>query len=541
MYLRGNVVAEPLCDRWYAWPMLVSPATSAMYAAHSHLRMMESFVAAPEAHRAALANPAMRGGPFIDLGPDRADEIRDLLAETKKRSAARLRFAEAVQELDAILESEATGGSLLPLYPRIPDELRGYVELVYDGSSRPSVRFIEGLLYRSSYYNEAGQEMELFPEDRDDARSFVFSTPRLQNPGRIGLRIPFRSGALDLLFRAKHTNSSVDELIDACGIGRDQRHIFGNLFTTEPAVIRSPFTEEGVRVRYLGHACVLVEAKGVSVLVDPLISYETRSGDGRFTFSDLPPVIDYVLITHGHQDHLMLETLLQLRHRTGSIVVPKSTGGSLLDPSLKLILKNTGFPNVLEMDELDEIELPGGAITCLPFLGEHGDLNIRTKLTYLVELHGRSILFNADSNALDGRLYDHLTERVPALDILFIGMECDGAPLSWIYGPLMTKPLPRKLDQGRRLDGSDCARAMSVVDRLKPREVYVYALGQEPWLEYVTSIRYTDQSRPITESNRLIEECAARGIRAARPFGSMEILLKPQEPRKGAASHVQVG
>ena len=49
----------------------------------------------------------------------------------------------------------------------------------------------------------------------------------------------------------------------------------------------------------------------------------------RYTYADLPETIDYVLITHNHQDHCMFETLLQLRHRIKNIIVPKNNGGGL--------------------------------------------------------------------------------------------------------------------------------------------------------------------------------------------------------------------
>ena len=87
-----------------------------------------------------------------------------------------------------------------------------------------------------------------------------------------------------------------------------------------------------------------------------------------------------------------------------TIVVPKSCGGMLQDPSLKLILKNTGFKQVVELDEMEAIEVEGGEISGLPFLGEHADLCIRTKLAFLVKLLGRQILCAADSNNIEPRL-----------------------------------------------------------------------------------------------------------------------------------------
>jgi len=120
------------------------------------------------------------------------------------------------------------------------------------------------------------------------------------------------------------------------------------------------------------------------------------------------------------------------------------------------------------------------------------------------------------------------------VDVLFLGMECDGAPISWMYGPMMTTPLVRTNDQSRRLSGSDCVRGMSIVDVLEPRQVYVYAMGQEPWLTFLTSIRYTPESRPIVESDKLVEECRRRGIESERLWVKKEILL----PARVAAAAV---
>jgi len=221
----------------------------------------------------------------------------------------------------------------------------------------------------------------------------------------------------------------------------------------------------------------------------------------------------------------MFEPLLQLRPQIKNLIVPASNGGTLTDPSLKQILRQVGFRNAFELDALESIEVDGGTITGLPFLGEHGDLDIRTKLAYLIDLKGKSVLCAADSNNIEPRLYQHLHELFGDIDVIFLGMECDGAPLSWLYGPMMTKPLTRKMDQSRRFDGSDFEKALDIVDRFHPSHVYVYAMGQEPWLTFLTSLQYTDASRPIVESNKLVDECRKRGIVSERLFGCAEIVL----------------
>jgi hypothetical protein len=50
-------------------------------------------------------------------------------------------------------------------------------------------------------------------------------------------------------------------------------------------------------------------------------------------------------------------------------------------------------------------------------------------------------------------------------------------------------------------------------------------MGQEPWLNYIMSKKYSEDSNPIIESNALLADCAAHGIVAERLFGEKEILL----------------
>jgi hypothetical protein len=133
-------------------------------------------------------------------------------------------------------------------------------------------------------------------------------------------------------------------------------------------------------------------------------------------------------------------------------------------------------------------------------------------------------MFLADSRVLEAQLYQYVKDQVGGIDVMFLGMECDGAPLSWLYGPLMPRKLPRDQDGSRRLSGSDCGRGLSLIDIFTPKEVYVYAMGQEPWVEFISSIKYTDESNPIVQSNKLIRQCREMGITAERLFGEKELL-----------------
>ena len=527
VFFRQDVIVEPLYDQWYAWSYLISPATAAMYIANSHLKKMQSFVSAPQMHVAALKNPAMLGGPFIDHDPSRADEIKVLVERTRREHAHMLKLAVAVQELDNLLATEAAGFSLEPLYQKVPEVLKGYVELLYDLNNQPSMRFIEGLLYKSEYYNTAAQSIDLSITN-GNSRSFVFSTPRLHSHGHLRLNMPFNYEGFDELFRMKYVPQPYDYVKDLLHIRDEEDEVFRSFFTEEIPPPCVGYAGADVRIRYFGHACLLLESKETSILCDPVISYKQDIGRDYYTYTDLPDSIDYVLITHNHQDHCMFETLLQLRHKIKHVIVPKNNGGSLADPSLKFVLQNIGFKNVVEIDELETIEIEDGGIMGVPFFGEHGDMNVRSKIAYLINLKGRKVMCAADSNNIEPKLYEHLRGLVEKIDVLFVGMECDGAPLTWLYGPLLTRPVARKIEQSRRFDGSDYEKAIDIVRNLNPQQVYVYAMGQEPWLKYLTSIQYTDESHPIVESNKLVEACQKKNIESERLYCRKEIVLTSQ-------------
>jgi len=526
LYLKYQVQAEPLLRQWYAVSLLIPPATGAMFLANSHVKIMKSYVLSPEMHAAASQDPSLIGGPFINYQEDRTEEVGALLERTLREKKHIIDFAGGVRALDEMLRKEAGGFSLEPLYPKVPEPLRGYVELVYDLNNASSFRFIEHLLYRSPIYDSQSQGIGLTLVSRDD-RPFVMSTPRLEDGGYMHLNIPFADRRLDDLFRLRSEPRPMGEIKEMLGVDGEGGELFGSFFTPEapgpPAVPR--YEGEGMRVRYFGHACLLVETRNVSILTDPMISYKYDSDIPRFTFADLPERIDYVLITHAHLDHIVLEPLLQLRHKIGQIVVPRNGGGFLQDPSLKLLLNSVGFHNVVDVDEFESVRFEGGEVISLPFFGEHHDLNIRSRTGYLISSGGKSVAIAADSCNLETRLCEYIHAEFGDIDALFLGMECDGAPLSWFYGPLLTRSLDRRMDYSRQGSACNYARAIDMTTALGCKSVWIYAMGLEPWLNYIMSINWTEESVQITESNKFVDDCRGRGIGAERLFGQKTILL----------------
>jgi L-ascorbate metabolism protein UlaG (beta-lactamase superfamily) len=516
-HLRHDVVLEPLIDRWFAWSHLIPPTTYAMNLSERHLKLMESFVAAPGVHAAALKSRNLRGGHFMDVPIGRVGEVKELLDDTLNRRRETIALCRAIQTCVQTLREEAKGYSMEPLYRATPEPLRGYVEYVYDISGRPDINFFEPLMYRSSHYSTSGQSI-LISQMKNPTRPFIMSTPRFTDAGDVAWDTGFRSDAIDVLSR-RRTELAPWELISAeleqAGLPVDEMRRF---YAAGP-IPKAAQDEPLPRWLYFGHACLLLNTPDKkSILIDPFIGYQCENVD-HYSFADLPGKIDLVLITHNHSDHVNIESLLAIRHRIGEIVVPEG-GGKLQDPSLKLTLNVLGFENVRAVAAFDSVQAGTTTITAVPFLGEHADLDIRTKCAYHIAYgDGWSAMAVADSANLDPRLYEHIREALGPVETLFIGMECEGAPLSWVYGPLLCGAIERGKDTSRRLAGSDEDQAKKIAGILGCREVYVYAMGLEPWVQHVTSVGGEQDGAAILASNSFIASCNEHGLFARRLYG----------------------
>lgn len=523
VYLKPNFIAEPLIDKWYAWAHLVSPATLCFNIKNRHIPILKSYIEDPEAHLLACNDPKMTGGPFIDLNGKKIQEIKNVLINILQNQTHLISLATALEKLDVLLLNEAKGYSLEGLYSKIPDIIKGYVELVYDLRNNPSYRLKEALLYYSEFYDKSLQGFLMY-QINDDDRPFVFSTPRLKTENSLYFNIPFEHPGIDVLFEMERTPKEYGFIKELFKINDEDEKIFKNFFTETPPIPYKKYTGNAARIRYFGHACILIETKDISILVDPVVSYGYDVEVSRYTYSDLPDEIDYVLITHNHQDHVLLESMIHLRNKTKNWIIPRNGSGSLQDPSLKLMMENVGFKNVIALEDLDELNIPEALIVALPFIGEHGDLDVATKLGYLIKIKEFKIMFLADSQNLEFKMYDHLHRIYGDVDVLFLGMECNGAPVSWIYGPYFPEQLARDKDVSRSIAGCDYSKAINIVTQFNIKEAYIYAMGMEPWIKFLSANIYTPECDAIVQSNKLLKECSDKGLITERLFGEKEIL-----------------
>jgi L-ascorbate metabolism protein UlaG (beta-lactamase superfamily) len=523
VFLRPDVKMEPLVCGWYAWIHLVSPAQHALNVLNRHIPLMQSFIRNPAVHTAAAADPALFGGPFMDLAADKVSQVRELLTQTEGRCANLLTWARDFRQFDRELQESAKGYSLSDFYARLPQSMVGMAELLYDLNNHPKVRLHEELMYDADL--AAGTQQVMISRIPEQDRPFFMSTPRLKSSDDLLLDIDFADRRLDLLSSMRTRSRSRTLIARELGIRPEQEEIFDTLWTTTPPRRDAcEFYGSGVRVRYFGHACVLLQTAEVSILIDPMVAWDNDKGDGRYTFCDLPDWLDYVVLSHNHQDHCAPEMLIPLRRRVGEIIVPGNNKGCLADPSMKLALRKLGFEKIAVLDAFESIHIPGGRLVSLPFSGEHVDLDIYSRHGIHVELKGRRFSFLVDSDGCDRHLFRRIAARLgKKADALFIGMECHGAPLTWLYGPLLTKPITRGNDESRRLSGLNCERARHVVEEFDPQRVIIYAMGQEPWLKYIMGLAYKPDSVQLREAAALVDFCRSIGIPAERPYIHLEM------------------
>ena len=120
-----------------------------------------------------------------------------------------------------------------------------------------------------------------------------------------------------------------------------------------------------MQITYLGHAAILVEHRGTSILMDPWLE-DPAYCNSWFHYpplvlrlGDVVPV-DYVYCSHDHPDHFDSKTLLQLP-RDQRFLLPEFASGTLRRKYQQL-----GFENLVPMPFGEELPLgPDLAITCL--------------------------------------------------------------------------------------------------------------------------------------------------------------------------------
>jgi L-ascorbate metabolism protein UlaG (beta-lactamase superfamily) len=101
------------------------------------------------------------------------------------------------------------------------------------------------------------------------------------------------------------------------------------------------------QIRWLGHSCIEIVTDGQSILIDPFL---TGNPAATVTAKDMKP--DFILISHGHGDHV--GDAIDIARRTGATIVTNYEIGEWL--------KEKGLENVHGLQHGGGVNLPFGRV-----------------------------------------------------------------------------------------------------------------------------------------------------------------------------------
>ncbi len=198
---------------------------------------------------------------------------------------------------------------------------------------------------------------------------------------------------------------------------RSLRRLSQNIFVPKPyhRIKKKPhprsWPDDRITVTWIGHATVLINYFGTTILTDPVLGKRiglnpvgrTTLGIHRITepalrFKDLPP-IDLVMLSHAHQDHWDFATLKHFGAHTTALI---PVGCADLIPG-----KSMG--KIIELGWGDKMRFGGITISAFSVnhwgarlrLDRHALITGRRKKRsyngYLISGHGKRVLFVGDS------------------------------------------------------------------------------------------------------------------------------------------------
>jgi len=165
-----------------------------------------------------------------------------------------------------------------------------------------------------------------------------------------------------------------------------------------------------LRLTYLAHASLLIEAGGVRLVTDPWLDGPTYlSGWWHFpapsaTSADLADV-DYVYLTHEHVDHFHEPTLQRLRKDLPILI------GKFMRPRFRDKLRALGFSDVRELPHGSPVRLGEGGMTVVSYQSRADD-------TALVVTDGEATVLNLNDAIFRGEALAQILAQHPRIDLL---------------------------------------------------------------------------------------------------------------------------
>jgi L-ascorbate metabolism protein UlaG (beta-lactamase superfamily) len=175
-------------------------------------------------------------------------------------------------------------------------------------------------------------------------------------------------------------------------------------------------------VTFVGHSTFLIQAAGVTLLVDPVFSDRAgpfgllgprRVRRPGIALADLPSV-DVILVSHNHYDHCDLATLRALK---------RSFDPQFVTPAGNVrTLRKTGSSRAIELDWWDSATVAGVTVTVTP--AQHfsartpWDRNRALWGGFSIHIGGRHVYFAGDTGYM--RHFRAIRERIGAIDLAIL-------------------------------------------------------------------------------------------------------------------------
>jgi L-ascorbate metabolism protein UlaG (beta-lactamase superfamily) len=152
---------------------------------------------------------------------------------------------------------------------------------------------------------------------------------------------------------------------------------------------------DGTRITWLGHATVLVRtAQGSNILIDPFIAQNPKYPKG---FA-LPEKIDYILLTHGHGDHISDAAPVARKHGSTVVAVYELAayiGGKGVAQTIGMNLGGTVQLNDIAATMVEAKHSAGAQ-------DDHGTHYVGVAAGYVLTVAGGPVLYHAGDTALFG-------------------------------------------------------------------------------------------------------------------------------------------
>ncbi len=161
-------------------------------------------------------------------------------------------------------------------------------------------------------------------------------------------------------------------------------------------------TTGNFKATWLGHSSILLRLSNKTLLIDPVLSNyaspipatnKSFKFSEPFTISDLPEIIDILLISHDHYDHLDMPTIKKINQSVKKYLVP-------LGVKSHLVRWGVEDQKIVELDWWDEESIDGILFACTParhFSGRSFKRNTTLWCSWVIKDNTSSVYFGADS------------------------------------------------------------------------------------------------------------------------------------------------